>query len=46
MTPTLYQSLASDSVFIARAGSAGLLQVKLAKLAEKKGSSPGVVEFV
>jgi putative membrane protein len=39
------RSLASDSVFIARAGSAGLLQVKLAKLAEKKGSSTGVVEF-
>ena len=27
------QLLASDSVFIARAGSAGLLQVKLGKLA-------------
>ena len=39
------KSLASDSVFLARAGSAGLLQVKLAKLAEKKGSSTGVVEF-
>jgi putative membrane protein len=39
------KSLASDSVFIQRAGSAGLLQVKLAKLAEKKGSSPAVVEF-
>jgi putative membrane protein len=39
------QSLASDSVFITRAGSAGLLQVKLGKLAEKKGSSTSVVEF-
>ncbi len=39
------KSLASDSVFITRAGSAGLLQVKLGKLAEKKGSSTGVVEF-
>jgi putative membrane protein len=39
------KSLASDSVFITRAGSAGLLQVKLGKLAEKKGTSPAVVEF-
>jgi putative membrane protein len=39
------KSLASDSVFIARAGSAGLLQVKLGKLAEKKGTSSAVVEF-
>jgi putative membrane protein len=38
------QSLASDSAFIARAVSAGLLQVKLGNLAEKKGST-GVVEF-
>jgi putative membrane protein len=38
-------SLATDSVFIARAGSAGLLQVKLGKLAEKKGTSSSVVEF-
>jgi putative membrane protein len=38
-------SLASDSVFITRAGSAGLLQVKLGKLAEKKGTSTAVVEF-
>ena len=30
---------------MARAGSAGLLQVKLGKLAEKKGTSPAVVEF-
>jgi putative membrane protein len=39
------KSLASDSVFLQRAGSAGLLQVKLGQLAEKKGSSPAVVEF-
>jgi len=39
------KSLASDSVFIARAGSAGLLQVKLGKLAGKKGTSTAVVEF-
>ena len=38
-------SLASDSVFIMRAGSAALLQVKLGKLAEEKGTSTGVVEF-
>ncbi len=39
------QSLASDSVFITRAGSAGLLQVKLGTLAQKKGASTAVVEF-
>ncbi len=39
------KSLAPDSVFITRAGSAGRLQVKLGKLAEKKGTSPAVVEF-
>ncbi len=39
------QSLASDSAFIARAGSAGLLQVKLGKLADQKGKSTSVVEF-
>jgi putative membrane protein len=39
------KSLASDSLFIQRAGSAGLLQVKLGKLAEKKGTSTAVVEF-
>ena len=38
-------SLASDSVFIQRAGSVGLLQVKLGQLAEKRGTSPAVVEF-
>jgi putative membrane protein len=39
------KSLASDSTFIVRSGSAGVLQVKLGQLAEKKGSSPAVVEF-
>lgn len=39
------KSLASDSIFIQRASSVGLLQVKLAQLAEKKGSSAAVVEF-
>jgi putative membrane protein len=39
------KSLASDSVFIQTAGSVGLLQVKLGQLAEKKGSSPAVLEF-
>jgi len=39
------KSLASDSVFIQKAGSVGLLQVKLAQLTEKKGTSPAVVEF-
>jgi putative membrane protein len=38
-------SLASDSIFIQRASSVGLLQVKLGKLAEKKASTPAVVEF-
>jgi putative membrane protein len=48
VTPAAAQqpvSLAADSVFIQTAGSIGLLQVKLGKLAEKKGSSPAVVEF-
>jgi putative membrane protein len=39
------KSLASDSIFIQRAGSVGLLQVKLAQLAGKKGNSASVVEF-
>jgi putative membrane protein len=39
------KSLASDSVFIQKASSVGLLQVKLGQLAEKKGTSPAVVEF-
>jgi putative membrane protein len=38
-------SLAADSTFIQVAGSVGLLQVKLGKLAEKKGSSAAVVAF-
>jgi putative membrane protein len=38
-------SLVSDSLFILRAGSIGLLQAKLAKLAERKGSSEAVVDF-
>jgi putative membrane protein len=39
------RALVSDSIFIQSAGSVGLLQVKLGQLAEKKGSSPAVVEF-
>jgi putative membrane protein len=39
------RSLVSDSIFIQKASSVGLLQVKLGKLAEKEGSSPAVVEF-
>jgi putative membrane protein len=39
------RSMELDSIFIQTAGSVGLLQVKLGKLAEKKGSSPSVVEF-
>jgi putative membrane protein len=38
-------SLVTDSTFIQMAGSVGLLQVKLGKLAEKKGSSAAVVAF-
>jgi putative membrane protein len=37
--------LATDSSFMQMAGSLGLLQVKLGKLAEKKGSSAGVTDF-
>jgi putative membrane protein len=37
--------LAADSSFIATAGSLGLLQVKLGKLAQEKGSSPTVKDF-
>jgi putative membrane protein len=37
--------LAADSSFIATAGSVGLLQVKLGKLAQDKGSSPSVKDF-
>ena len=39
------KSLASDSVFIQKASSVGLLQVKLGQLAAKKGISSAVVEF-
>jgi len=48
LTPAAAQqakSLASDSAFTAQAGSAGLLQVKLAKLVDKKGTSTSVMEF-
>ena len=38
-------ALASDSSFIANAGSVGLLQVKLGKLAEKNASSAAVKAF-
>jgi putative membrane protein len=38
-------ALAQDSSFIQTAGSLGLLQVKLGKLAEKKGSSSVVRDF-
>jgi putative membrane protein len=37
--------LGADSSFIQMAGSLGLLQVKLGKLAEEKGSSPAVRDF-
>lgn len=39
------QAVATDSSFILTAGSIGLLQVKLGKLAEEKGSSAGVRDF-
>ena len=48
MSPAAAQqpkSVASDSVFILRAGSLGLLQEKLGQMAEKKGSSAAVVAF-
>jgi putative membrane protein len=45
VSPAAAQSVASDSVFIQRASSVGLLQVKIGQLAEKKGTSPAVVEF-
>ena len=38
-------ALASDSSFIATASSLGLLQVKLGKLAQQKGSSASVKDF-
>ena len=39
------QAMASDSVFILKAASLGLLQSKLGKLAQEKGSSPSVRDF-
>ena len=39
------RALASDSIFIQRVSSDGLLQARLGQLAQKKGSSPSVVEF-
>jgi putative membrane protein len=39
------RALVSDSVFIQSVSSNGLLQAKLGQLAQKKGSSPAVVEF-
>ena len=38
-------AVASDSSFIQMAGSLALLQVRLGKLAEEKGSSPVVKDF-
>ena len=43
--PASRASWISDSTFIQTAGSVGLLQVKLGQLAQKKGSSPAVVDF-
>jgi putative membrane protein len=43
--PAARASLVSDSSFIQTAGSVGLLQVKLGQLAQKKASSPAVVDF-
>jgi putative membrane protein len=39
------RALVSDSIFIQRVSSDGLLQAKLGQLAEKKGASPAVVDF-
>jgi putative membrane protein len=46
-TPAAAQQavLVADSSFIQVAGSLGLLQVKLGKLAQQKGSSPAVQEY-
>jgi putative membrane protein len=44
-TAALHAALASDSVFIQTAGSLGLLQAKLGKLAQEKGSSDVVRDF-
>jgi len=41
----VHAALASDSSFIQEAGSLGLLQVKLGKLAQEKGSSEVVRDF-
>jgi putative membrane protein len=47
LTPAVAQTaaLTSDSSFIQMAGSLGLLQVKLGKLAQEKGSSEAVRDF-
>ena len=39
------RALVSDSIFIQRVSSDGLLQAKLGQVAQKKGKSPSVVEF-
>jgi putative membrane protein len=39
------RTLVSDSIFIQRVSSDGLLQARLGELAQKKGKSPSVVEF-
>jgi putative membrane protein len=44
-TAAQHTALASDSNFIQTAASLGLLQVKLGKLAQRKGSSDGVRDF-
>ena len=44
-TAAQHAALASDSSFMQTAGSLGLLQVKLGKLAQEKGSSDVVREF-
>lgn len=46
-TPSVAQQsgLAADSSFIATAGSLGLLQVELGKMAEDKATSPAVRDF-
>jgi putative membrane protein len=44
-TAAQHEALASDSSFIQTAGSLGLLQVKLGKLAQQKGTSEVVRDF-
>jgi putative membrane protein len=39
------RALISDSIFIQKVSSDGLLQARLGQLAQKKGTSPSVVEF-